>query len=118
MSARASYRIHVFGLALLAALSACDRPESQAKQSQPANAAVNVVTAIAARRPLATVIEAVGTARAKESVDVTSKGSNIVTAIHFTDGDLVHRGDVLIELDSAEARATQAEAEAALAESE
>lgn len=63
-------------------------------------------------------IEAVGTARAKESVDVTSKATNTVVAIRFQEGDLVRKGEVLVELDSAEARADLEEAEAALAESE
>jgi membrane fusion protein (multidrug efflux system) len=79
---------------------------------------VDVVTAAAAIRPLGVEIEAVGTARANESVDVTSKASNTVFAIRFREGDLVRRGDVLVELDAAEARAALAEAEAALADSQ
>ena len=79
---------------------------------------VTVVTAAAAIRPLGLEIEAVGTARANESVDVTSKTTNTVTAIRFREGDLVRRGEVLIELDSAEARANLEEAEAVLAESQ
>ena len=70
------------------------------------------------RKALGVEIEAVGTARANESVDVTSKASNTVVAIRFNEGDLVRRGAVLVELDAAAARATLAEAEAALAESE
>jgi membrane fusion protein (multidrug efflux system) len=77
----------------------------------------DVVTAIATIRPLALEIEAVGTALANESVEVTSKATNIVVAVRFEEGDLVRRGDVLVELDSAEARAELEEAEAALAES-
>jgi membrane fusion protein (multidrug efflux system) len=99
------------------ATTSCSRaPEKQAASS--GSAAVSVVTAVVTRKPLGTEIEAVGTARANESVDVTSKASNIVTAIRFEEGDLIKRGNVLVELDSAEARAALAEAEAALAESE
>jgi len=79
---------------------------------------ITVVTAVATMRPLGVEIEAVGTARANESVDVTSKATNTVVAIRFDEGDLVRRGQVLVELDSAEARADLEEAEAALAESE
>jgi membrane fusion protein, multidrug efflux system len=116
--ANASYRLTFVGVILLAAVTGCERSDPQAKQTHGAPAATIVVTAAATRKPLATLIEAVGTARAKESVDVTSKASNIVTAIRFNEGDLVKRGSVLVELDSAEARASLAEAEAALAESE
>jgi len=117
MSARLSYPLQFVSLALLAAVAACDGPPAPTRQGQSA-ASVNVVTAPVTRKPLSTEIEAVGTARARESVDVTSKASNIVTAIRFKEGDLVKRGEVLVELDSAEARAALAEAEAAFAESE
>lgn len=80
--------------------------------------AVSVLSAVATTRPLAIEVEAVGTARAKESVDVTSKTTNTVVAIRFREGDTVRRGEVLVELDSAEVRADLEEAEAALAESE
>jgi membrane fusion protein (multidrug efflux system) len=79
---------------------------------------VEVLTAPAVVKPLGVDIEAVGTARANESVQVTSKTSNIVTAIRFEEGEVVRSGTVLIELDSAEAKASLAEAEAQLADSE
>ena len=62
-------------------------------------------------------VEALGTARASESIDVTAKISNLVTAIRFTEGQQVRRGDVLVELDGAQARADLAVADAALKES-
>lgn len=80
--------------------------------------AAEVVTAAAKVQPMGVEIEAVGTARANESVEVTSKASNTVTAIRFQEGDRVRKGAVLVELDGAEARASLAEAEAALAESQ
>jgi membrane fusion protein (multidrug efflux system) len=61
--------------------------------------------------------EALGTARANESVDITAKVSNLVTAVRFAEGQQVRRGQVLIELDGREAQAELAIAEAALSES-
>jgi membrane fusion protein (multidrug efflux system) len=88
--------------------------------STPPDAAgpVNVLTTAAAQKLLGIPIEAVGTAMANESVQVTSKNANTVTAIRFEEGSRVRRGQVLVELDSAEIRAEVAQAEAALAESE
>jgi membrane fusion protein, multidrug efflux system len=63
-------------------------------------------------------LEALGNARANESVDVSSKASNIVTAIRFRDGQRVQRGQVLVQLDDAQVRADVAAAEAAVTESE
>ena len=63
-------------------------------------------------------LEALGNARANESVDISSKISNVVTAIMFRDGERVKRGQLLVQLDSAQALADVAAAEAALAESD
>jgi membrane fusion protein (multidrug efflux system) len=78
---------------------------------------VPVVTAPVERVPLAVEIEAVGTAKANEAVDITSKAANIVTAVRFEEGQRVARGAVLVELDGVQARADLAAAEAALKES-
>ncbi len=66
---------------------------------------------------LALEVEALGTAKASESVDVTAKVSNLVTAIRFTEGQQVPKGEVLVELDGEQARADLAVANAALTES-
>lgn len=78
---------------------------------------VGVVAAPARIERLALEIEALGTAHANESVDVTSKVSNLVTEVHFDEGQQVAKGEVLVELDSRQARADLAVAEAALRES-
>ncbi len=78
---------------------------------------VLVVTALPEMRSFGTEIESVGTALARESVEITSKVSNTVTAIRFAEGQLLRRGMVMVELDRAQAAAALAEAEANLAES-
>jgi membrane fusion protein (multidrug efflux system) len=78
---------------------------------------VGVVTAEASNGALGLEIEAIGSAVANESAEITSKTVNTVTAIRFAEGQLVRRGAVLVEFDSAQARADLAAAEAALAES-
>ncbi|MDR2214681.1 MAG: efflux RND transporter periplasmic adaptor subunit [Nevskiaceae bacterium] len=83
-----------------------------------ANAQAVAVVGATARMHVMTVgIEAIGTAVANESVDVTSKASNLVTAIHFTDGQAVRAGQVLVELDSAQVSADLAAAQADFTES-
>jgi membrane fusion protein (multidrug efflux system) len=62
-------------------------------------------------------LRALGTAIANESIEVTSKSSNLVSAIRFRDGETVRRGQALVELDPAQASADLAEANAALTES-
>jgi membrane fusion protein (multidrug efflux system) len=97
-------------------------PATQSRPGGPAGAAGNdaipVMTATADQRQIDVGIEAIGNANANESVNVTSKTSNIVTAIHFNDGEAVKAGQVLVELDRATAEADLAAATAAFAESQ
>lgn len=104
------------GVSLLVACSPTGEPPGGAPSSN--EPAVTVITAAATVRPLAIEVEAVGTAQAKESVDVTSKTTNTVVAVRFREGERVRKGAVLVELDRAEAQADLEEAQAALAESE
>lgn len=46
------------------------------------------------------LIEAVGTAQAKRSVTLFASVSDEVTALHFTPGQAVNKGQVLVEIDS------------------
>ncbi len=70
------------------------------------------------RVPFPVTVEALGTARASESVEIRPRISQKVTAIRFIEGQEVAAGDVLVELEDAEARADVAEAKAALVDSE
>jgi membrane fusion protein (multidrug efflux system) len=78
---------------------------------------VPVVAAAASKEKVSLEVEALGTAKANESVDVTAKVSNLVTAIRFAEGQQVRKGEVLVELDGEQARADLAVANAALTES-
>jgi len=91
-------------------------PEVRAAAAS-APAAIPVVTRAAEIEQMGIEIEAVGTTQANESVDLTSKASNTVTAIRFREGEEVERGTVLVEMDDAQARAALAEAEASLTRS-
>jgi membrane fusion protein (multidrug efflux system) len=96
----------------------CSKPAAQgAAPGASASTAVNVVTAPVRKEAMGVEIEAVGTTRANESVQVTSKASNTITAIRFNEGEEVERGAVLVEMDDAEAQAQLAVAEAALVRS-
>ena len=79
-------------------------PAAGGPNGQGGARAVAVVTAHPAQKEFAHEVEALGTLRANESVDITAKVADRVAAIHFTEGQQVRKGDVLIELDSTGAR--------------
>jgi len=82
------------------------------------NAPASVTLAAVRTERVSQKLEALGNARANESVDISTKISNIVTAVTFRDGERVKRGQVLVQLDDAQARADVAAAQAAVTESE
>ena len=82
------------------------------------NAPASVTLAAVRSERVSQKLEALGNARANESVDISSKSSNIVTAVTFRDGERVKRGQVLVQLDDAQARADVAAAHAAVTESQ
>ena len=79
---------------------------------------VVVETAPAKRTLLARKVEAVGTTRARQSIEVKPAASGRITEIAFSPGRLVEAGDVLARLDSAGEQADVAEARAELREAE
>lgn len=97
-------------------------PAGQAQGGRPGSGGpggpTSVIAAPVELKNFAGDVEAIGTARANEAVTITAKVSNTVTAIRFREGEEVKAGDVLIELDTEQARANLAEAEAALSDSE
>lgn len=77
-----------------------------------------VIVAEAKRVDFALTVEAPGTARANESVEIRPQVSEVITAIRFTEGQRVEAGQVLVELEDSEAKADVAAARAALLDSE
>jgi membrane fusion protein (multidrug efflux system) len=106
-----------FAASVLAAGCSDAARESSAAAKAP-SAEPRVVTVAASQRPFARQIEAIGTALANESVEITAEAEYRVTAIHFAEGQRVRRGALLVALDPTQASADLAAAEAALAESQ
>lgn len=61
-------------------------------------------------------VEAIGTASANESVNLTAKVTDTVSKVNFEDGQTVEQGTVLVELTNTEETARLTEAQATLAE--
>ncbi len=63
------------------------------------NKMVPVITAVAETEAFADVVEALGTLKANNSVTITSTVTELVTDIHFSDGQRVAQGDLLVSMD-------------------
>ena len=64
-----------------------------------APAAIPVTTATAKRRNVGVYLEAIGTVTPLYTASITSQVNGLVIAVHYTEGQLVHKGDPLIDID-------------------
>jgi membrane fusion protein, multidrug efflux system len=78
--------------------------------------ATPVITAEVRQHQWSDTIEALGTARANESLTLTAKVSEIVERVNFEDGDLATEGMVLVDLSGRAEVASLEEAQAAYTE--
>lgn len=90
---------------------------SVASHAQNADAPLTRVIAIKAEKQhISDHIEALGTLKANEFINLTTTVTEKITALHFDDGERVEKGTVLAEMTSNEEHALLEEARATLAE--
>lgn len=82
-------------------------------QRGPRGIPVEVTTAVRKKMPL--LIEALGSVTPIASVNIKSRVDSEITGVHFADGAMVNRGDLLITLDSRSIEAEIKRVEAVLA---
>jgi membrane fusion protein, multidrug efflux system len=79
-----------------------------------AGGAVAVTSATAQRGNIGVYVDAIGTVTPVYTSSISSQVSGIVTAVHYMEGQLVRKGDPLIEIDSRPYRATLMQAQGIL----
>jgi RND family efflux transporter MFP subunit len=94
------------------ALAACSQSQSQSKSPAPPPPQVTVAKPVT--RPVADQDEYVGRFVAVESVEVRARVSGYLDAIHFKDGQIVHKGDLLFTVDRRPFETALAQAQASL----
>jgi membrane fusion protein (multidrug efflux system) len=80
--------------------------------------ATTVSQLVVGQRPFTERIEVLGVAKGRQSVTITSNTAELITAVHFSDGQTVSRGQVLVELKADQENAGISEARARLAQAE
>lgn len=106
-------------LAIVLLLAACsEKPASEARGGWGGGAATQVVTSTVEMQALVDEIQALGTANANESVEIRSRIPSLVDRVAFEEGQIVNKGELLVELESKEVVAGLALAEASLSEAQ
>ena len=80
--------------------------------AKPADKPRHVIVAPVVLKEISDRVEALGTARANESVNITSNVSEKINEIHFEDGQAVKAGEILVVLNQAEEQANLKQAQA------
>jgi membrane fusion protein (multidrug efflux system) len=112
-----SRNLLIAALAGVLAFGAWQLLHDRGKPNEVFMAAEPAVRAVPAeRREIADRVEALGTTSSWESIELRPTVTEVVSAIRFTDGQTVARGDVIVELAQQEEAAKLAEARAYLDE--
>jgi multidrug efflux system membrane fusion protein len=79
-----------------------------------AGGVATITTATAKKGDIGVYLDAIGTVTPVHTASITSQVNGAITAVHFREGQLVHKGDPLIDIDSRTYRATLLQAEGIL----
>ena len=79
-------------------VSGCEKKKSGGMAAMMAGMSVNVVAAEAKKQPIEDKISLVGTMAANESVEIKSEIDGAVEEINFEEGQVVEKGQLLIEM--------------------
>ena len=81
-------------------------PSSHGKQADPSQKSTQVSAHTVSSQENAVMIEAIGSARAKQAIYINSAQNDYVTDIYFKDGDLVSKGQKLVQLQNKQEQLT------------
>jgi multidrug efflux system membrane fusion protein len=85
-----------------------------AKAPRSGGGPVTVTTATAQKGDIGVYLDAIGTVTPVYTSSITSQVNGIVTAVYYKEGQIVHKGDPLIDIDSRPYRATLMQAQGTL----
>lgn len=101
------------GLAVLLAATMVSRRDDGKQAARPV-AKVPVVTATATKGDIGVYLDAIGTVTPEHAASITSEVTGLVVGVHYAEGQVVKRGDPLVDIDPRPYRATLLQAEGAL----
>ena len=90
------------------------RHHEEAKKVAPAPPKITVTTATAQKGDIGVYLDAIGTVTPVYTASISSQVNGLVAAVHYKEGQLVRKGDRLIDIDSRPYRATLLQAQGAL----
>jgi multidrug efflux system membrane fusion protein len=90
------------------------RHHETAKKPKPAPPKINITTATATKGNIGVYLDEIGTVTPIYTDSITSQVDGLVISVHYTEGQVVRKGDPLIDIDSRQYRANLLQAQGAL----
>ncbi len=90
------------------------RHDENAKKEKPAPPKIPITTATAKQGDIGVYLDSIGTVTPVYTNSITSEVNGLVVAVHFKEGQLVSKGDSLIDIDARPYRANLLQAQGAL----
>lgn len=90
------------------------RHHDAAKKPPPAPPKITITSTTAKKGDIGVYLDAIGTVTPVYTDSITSQVNGLVVAVHYTEGQLVRKGDSLVDIDSRPYRATLLQAQGAL----
>lgn len=118
MPIRPGARIVLLLAMMVPLLAACGKDKAAQRADAGASLPIPVTTLVLQPSAWTDTLQAIGTAKARESVALTSKVSEVVQAVHFESGQEVKAGALLITLRGDSQQAALAEAQATYVEAD
>jgi multidrug efflux system membrane fusion protein len=105
----------VFGLVFFLVLRQHNEQAATAGAARRGGGGAVTINAITAKKGnIGVYLDAIGTVTPVYSATITSQVNGIITAVHYREGQLVHKGDPLIDIDSRPYQATLLQAQGTL----
>ena len=101
-------------LVLVLAVVLVWRHHDAAKKVAPAPPKITVTTATAQKGDIGVYLDAIGTATPVYTASISSQVNGLVVAVHYKEGQLVNKGDPLVDIDSRPYQAMLLQAQGAL----
>jgi multidrug efflux system membrane fusion protein len=90
------------------------RRHDSAKKPKAAPPKINITTAAATKGNIGVYLDEIGTVTPVYTDSITSQVDGLVIAVHYTEGQVVRKGDPLVDIDSRQYRANLLQAQGAL----
>ena len=90
------------------------RRHDSAKKPKAAPPKINITTATATKGNIGVYLDEIGTVTPVYTDSITSQVDGLVISVHYTEGQVVRKGDPLIDIDSRQYRANLLQAQGAL----